>query len=218
MNNPGGDLNRVWATPFYRSRTESERAHRLRDYILANEGESRRKLNSPQRAHPGVFESEFNFLDWPSPVTGELKQFLLGHLAGVVRNAAGLDEAATARLRIQNHCWFHITRNGGYFQHHNHPMASWSLVYCVDPGDPEPPNEFEAGHLVFHDPRATASMYLDPANRRWARDFSFDAVRMRPEAGEVLIFPSYVHHTVEPYRGDRPRISVAANFWFGVAA
>lgn len=209
------DLNRLWATPFYRGTSVPERADSLRDYILANEKSSLRQADPPQRAHAGVFESTFDFLDWPSPAPQELKRFLYGHLASVVRKANGLDDDALRQLRFHVHSWFHITRAGGYFPNHNHPLASWSLVYCVDPGDDEPANEFEAGCLVFQDPRPAASMYLDTANRRLTRDFSFDAVRLRPAKGDVLIFPSYVQHSVEPYRGDRPRVTVAANFWFG---
>lgn len=208
------ELNRFWATPFYRGVSEAGRADALRDYILANEKESRRKRNSPQRAHPGVFESEFDFLEWPSPATKDLKQFLYGHLASAVRMASEFDDQAMAQLRFNCHSWFHITRRGGYFPQHNHPLASWSLVYCVDPGDEQPPNEFEAGHLVFQDPRLTASMYLDAANGRMSRDYSFDAVRFRPRKGDVLVFPSYIQHAVEPYAGQRPRVTVAANVWF----
>ena len=211
-------FNQLWATPFYRNASAQERADALRDYILANEKESLRKADSPQRAHPAVFESGFDFLDWPSPAVQELKRFLHGHLAGVVRNANGFDDATTRALRFHSHSWFHITRRGGYFQDHNHPLASWSLVYCVDPGDSEPPNEFEAGHLVFQDPRTMASMYLDKANRTLKREFSFDAVRLRPVKGDLLIFPSYIRHAVEPYGGASPRISIAANFWFGTFA
>ncbi len=207
-------LNRLWATPFYRSGSSADRADTLRDYILANESDDRRKRDSPQRAHPGVFESRFDFLDWPDPAVSELKQFLNGHLGHVVKDACGLDDAALKTLRFRSHSWFHVTRGGGFFQHHNHPLASWSLVYCVDPGDDDPPNEFEAGRLVFHDPRGTASMYLDTANRHMVRDYSFDAVRFRPGKGDVLIFPSYVWHSVEPYAGSQPRITVAANYWF----
>jgi len=207
-------LNRLWATPFYRSRSSTDRANALRDYILANEHDARRKRDSPQRAHPAVFESRFDFLEWPDPAVSELKQFLQGHLSHVVKNACGLDDAALQELRFNSHSWFHVTRKGGFFQNHNHPLASWSLIYCVDPGDEEPPNEFEAGYLVFQDPRSMASMYLDTANRQMVRDYSFDAVRFRPNAGDVLIFPSYVRHSVEPYGGTASRITVAANYWF----
>lgn len=207
------DLHHFWATPFYRSRTDPARAEAVTEYVLANEDESRRKPDSPQRAHPGVFESAFDFLDWPGEVSQDLKRLFNEHLAGVVRVANGMDEAALRGLRFHSHCWFHVTRRGGYFPHHNHPLASWSLVYCAHPGDDDAP-DFEAGHLVFDDPRGTASMYLDTANRSLRREFSFDAVRIRPAAGDLLIFPSYIHHAVEPYAGTLPRVSVAANFWF----
>ena len=207
-------LNRLWATPFYRSGSSADRADTMRDYILANENDVRRKRNSPQRAHPAVFESQFDFLEWPDPAVSELKQFLQGHLGHVVKDACGLGDEGLRTLRFHSHSWFHVTREGGFFQNHNHPLASWSLVYCVDPGDAEPPNEFEAGYLVFQDPRSMASMYLDTANRHMVRDYSFDSVRFRPRKGDVLIFPSYVRHSVEPYGGSEPRITVAANYWF----
>jgi len=34
---------------------------------------------------------------------------------------------------------------------------------------------------------------------------------VQPRAGLCLVFPSYLPHEVYPYRGSRPRISVAFN-------
>lgn len=117
------------------------------------------------------------------------------------------------RLRFDQHCWFHITRDGGFFQTHNHPNASWSAIYCVDPGDDDAV-DYAAGHVGFDDPRTNAGMHIDAANRDLRRDMSFNAFRIRPKVGELFVFPSYVRHWVEPYRGQRPRITIAANFWF----
>jgi hypothetical protein len=44
------------------------------------------------------------------------------------------DEATLRRILIYSDSWFHVTRRGGFFALHNHPMASWSGVYCVSPG------------------------------------------------------------------------------------
>ena len=44
------------------------------------------------------------------------------------------DMAALGRMLISSDSWFHVTRRGGFFALHNHPNASWSGVYCVDPG------------------------------------------------------------------------------------
>ena len=57
-------------------------------------------------------------------------------------------------------------------------------------------------------------MYQDIANRRMVKEVSFNAIRFRPQKGELIIFPSYLMHAVESYVGERPRITIAANFWF----
>lgn len=208
------DFNLAWCTPFLRSDSNSQSlADRLRDYILGCETEGFRKSQSPQRPHDGVFESNFDFLSWPDETVQEFKGLLYGYLGSFVKLVNEFDDEALNQLAFDNHCWFHITRDGGYFQPHNHPNASWSAIYCVDPGDDNPANPSAAGHVMFNDPR-NVNAYLDPANKNMRRDMSFNAIRMRPKKGEIFIFPSYLFHYVEPYIGERPRITIAANFWF----
>ena len=139
---------------------------------------------------------------------------MVGYLGNFLKLVNEINDKDLKSLNFDNHCWFHIYRNGGYFQTHNHPNASWSVIYCVDPGDETPENESMAGHIMFTDPRHV-NAYLDPANNGMRRDMSFNAIRLRLKPAELLIFPSYVYHTVEPYIGQRPRITIAANFWFG---
>ena len=66
------------------------------------------------------------------------------------------------RMQIFNDCWFHVTRRGGFFGLHNHPMASWSGVYCVEPGqhDADKP---DSGMLTFVNPATLSAMYQDAA-------------------------------------------------------
>ena len=209
------ELNLVFATPFLRAGTGTETlAATLRQLILSKEIEANRKTNSPQQAHPGVFESEFDFLSWTDDPVPPFKNMFFNRVGGFVKFANELSDHELANLRFNNHCWFHVTRDGGYFQAHNHANASWSAVYCVDPGDDTPLNDHEAGCIVFADPRLNAKMHLDPANRNLRRDMSFDAFRLRLQPAELLVFPSYLLHWVEPYKGDRPRITISANFWF----
>ena len=138
---------------------------------------------------------------------------MVGYLGNFLKLVNEINDEDLKSLNFDNHCWFHIYRNGGYFQTHNHPNASWSVIYCVDPGDETPENESMAGHIMFTDPRHV-NAYLDPANNGMRRDMSFNAIRLRLKPAELLIFPSYLYHTVEPYIGQRPRIAIAANFWF----
>lgn len=204
----------LWATPLMRSETDTvELAGELRDLILSCENDQFRKKQSPQREHEGVFESEFDFLSWKDERVQRFREVFFGYLGSFVKLVNDLDDEGLNRLRFDNHCWYHITRNGGYFQPHNHPNASWSAIYCVDPGDPQPINESAMGCVTFTDPRGTNS-YLDPANGNMRRDMSFKAIRHRFKTAEIAIFPSYLYHFVEPYYGERPRITIAANFWF----
>lgn len=204
----------LWATPLMRVKTGSEAlASELSELILACETDGFRKKQSPQREHAGVFESDFDFLSWQDERVGRFRELLFGYLGSFVKLVNNMSDEELNRLRFDNHCWFHITRNGGYFQPHNHPNASWSAIYCVDPGDAEPVNESAAGSVTFTDPRGTNS-YLDPANGNMRREASFKAIRHRFSPAEIAIFPSYLYHYVEPYFGEAPRITIAANFWF----
>lgn len=209
------DFNLVWSTPLLRTSTDTlELAAGLREVILDCETDGFRKKNSPQRSHDNVFESEFDFLSWQREPIPQFRELVIGYLGNFVKLVNDITDEDLNKLKFDNDCWFHIYRDGGYFQTHNHPNASWSLIYCVDPGDEEPQNESMAGHVLFTDPRQVNS-FLDPANRFMRRDMSFNSIRLRLKPAELLVFPSYLYHTVEPYVGERPRITIAANFWFG---
>ena len=209
-------INLLFSTPLFRGKMRGvEKLNEsLEQLILGLEDEKNRKSDSPQPMHSGVFESEFDFLKRSEPEVREFKDMVYGALAGFIKDVNQMNDNDMSLLKFNNHCWFHVTRNGGYFQPHNHPNASWSFCYYVSPGDAEPKDEKAAGHIVFTDPRPQASSYMDVANDNMRRDTSFSGVRIRPEASELVIFPSYLMHWVEPYIGDKPRISIAANFWF----
>ena len=207
----------IFATPIFRATTgSSELADMLTVFLLSKENSSTRNPDSPQQIHKNLFESRFDLFHWHDPEIESLKQVVYGGLMQYVKDINGCDDQALANLSFNHESWFHITRKGGYFQPHTHPLASVSLIYCVDPGDEEMQDENEAGYLVLSDPRHNASMYLDPANHNMTRDYTFNTVRFRLKKDELLIFPSYLQHHVEPYMGETPRITIAANFSFSL--
>ena len=93
----------------------------------------------------------------------QLKQFCWSSLLGMVAELNKHDEATMRRLLIYSDSWFHITRRGGFFGLHNHPMASWSGVYCVSPGEHDA-DKPDSGLLSFVNPATTSAMYMDAAN------------------------------------------------------
>ena len=161
----------------------------------------------------GIFESAWDLFKWPQPEIQALKQFCMEHLWRVVAQANNYTLEDCKKLRVFTECWYHLTEYGGYISSHNHPNASWSGVYMVDPGDLNPDYP-ESGALSFKDPKQLASCYLDPGNVSLVRQYHIGSMNFKMQAGELMIFPSYLYHEVFPYFGKRPRITVAFNCRF----
>lgn len=161
----------------------------------------------------GLFESEFDLFKWPEACIQRLKAFCFDNLVRTVAELNRLPEARVRGFALHDDTWFHYTLHGGYTTAHVHPMASWSGVYCVDPGD-DVPQHPDSGVLRFFDPRVGASMFLDPANSKLVKPFGFHLINIKFRPGQLVFFPSYLQHEVAPYFGQRPRITVAFNTWF----
>ena len=189
-------------------------ANRVTDLILNYQKDEHRNPNSPQTMHDGLFESRFDFLKWEMPVVQELKETLLNDLFYFLLQVSGLTKEQLQGIRFDYESWFHVANNGAYFQPHTHPNHAWSMVFCASAGDFQPENAHESGKLLFLDPRLGAAMYLDQSNKEMHRPYSFNGFKVTLEPGSVVIFPSYLQHAVEPYRGSKPRITVATNFRF----
>jgi uncharacterized protein (TIGR02466 family) len=187
---------------------------RLRELFLRWETDPSRKRSSAPTGvmKVAVYESDFALFDNPEPEIQALAQFCLQHVGYVVQQLNGYSAEEMQGLRIFQHSWYHLTRHAGYTAQHNHPMASWSGVYCVDPGDAvtDKPN---SGALRFLESRTTASMYLDAGNAHWREPYGFGETAFNLRAGQLLLFPSYLMHEVAPYYGQRERITVAFNAW-----
>lgn len=155
-----------------------------------------------------VFESNFGLFRSTERPIQQLKEFCWRHLIPFICELNGYDDSMRSRLLIYSDAWFHVTRRGGFFGLHNHPNASWSGVYCVDPG------QRGSGLLTFVNPMLTSSMYLDPANASMRGAFASGVRQVDLEPGQLVLFPSWVLHDVKPYDGDGELITVAFNCWF----
>jgi hypothetical protein len=212
---PSIRLNSAFAVPFGEGRLEAcgKLNRELEALFLARETEAYRNPTPNHTRQPEMFESRFNLFSWPEGCIQQLRSFMLDSIAQTVMEASDLKPAEVAQLKIHNHTWFHITRHAGSFVAHNHPLASWSAVYCVRAGQ-TPAEHPESGLLRFLDTRCGADGYLDIANRRLRPAFALRSRPMRLEEGQVVVFPSFVFHEVTPFYGRDTRITVATNCWF----
>jgi uncharacterized protein (TIGR02466 family) len=212
------DIIPFFATPFAFSRLPDAEPlnQQLRQNFLAREAEGGAQANPRPitQRNATTFESRFDLFREPAAPLRKLKDFCFSEMLRVVCELNGYDQATRSQLLIYNDAWFHISRRGGFFGLHNHPNASWSGVYCVDPGRSDADLK-ESGALCFVNPVLQASMHLDPGNARFSGAFAGGVRSLRLEAGQLVLFPSWVLHDVKPFEGEGERITVAFNCWFG---
>jgi uncharacterized protein (TIGR02466 family) len=192
-----GGTEHLFATPiFWHVFPQAEALNaELREMILAQE----RATASMVKSNQGGWQSPTDVFDWAGEAIATLR-----------RLAASAVQVATARLplpagfRGEFHLsgWAAVNRAGHYNTVHVHPLATWSGVYYVDPGDDSP--DAGGGLLEFTHPVAASVMSFFPGALPSAR-------LVRPQAGMIILFPSYLQHGVRLYRGERPRICVPFN-------
>jgi uncharacterized protein (TIGR02466 family) len=110
--------------------------------------------------------------------------------------------AADFRARFVMQAWATVMERGHYVSIHDHSDAHWSAVYYVDAGDDD--GDPASGRISWINPigaaRSVAGVELLPAT-----------FACTPRTGLLAVFPGWLRHAVEPYRGSRSRIVIAAN-------
>lgn len=99
--------------------------------------------------------------------------------------------------------WANVYRSGDYVMPHSHVRSTASVVYMVDPGEPDPEDP-NSGLFNFVDPRYPPCCKMRP-------DYMTTPLRPVMTAGTMIVFPSHLVHCVNPYTGGRPRITISWN-------
>jgi uncharacterized protein (TIGR02466 family) len=102
-------------------------------------------------------------------------------------------------------CWATVLAPGAPHKAHSHPNNFLSGVYYLRtwPG---------ADTINFHDPRSQASVIRPPVVELTAENT--DQVVVRVTDGTLLMFPSYLAHSVDATRCEQERISISFNLMF----
>jgi len=169
----------------------------LRDLILAEEAEQ----VSLGRSNIGGWHSRPDFLNRPESAVAALTTWVTWAVKQMVAATAG-PSAFKGTLSVA--AWATTCRAGAYHAPHSHPDSAWSGVYYVDAGTINPDRPL-SGVLEFLDPRVGAEAVSAPG------DPYGEPVRVRPEDGLLVVFPSWLYHWVHPYAGQTPRIAVSFN-------
>ena len=102
-------------------------------------------------------------------------------------------------------CWATVLAKSATHKVHSHPNNFLSGVYYVRvlPG---------ADTINFHDPRSQCRVIRPPVVELTAENT--DQVVVRVANGTLLMFPSYLEHSVETNMSDMERISISFNMKF----
>lgn len=206
-------VNPLYAVPIMHAHApDPERLNAdLRALFLAMEAEGDRHRDVQARDNQyRIFESRFHLHRNPAPPVRMLFDFIDNALKVFVQGMNDYSDEQMENIEFDMHSWFHVTRTGGFQGAHSHPNASWSAIYCVDPGDP---GSNYSGAVRFHDPRAIADGYRDPGNENLKIPYRLGSWQLNHKPGQMIVFPSYLVHEIFPYEGQRPRIVVALNAW-----
>lgn len=123
---------------------------------------------------------------------------LAGEAMGRVFSEYGL---LAPRVNWKFEAWANVCRDGDFNSAHTHPGSTWSGVYYVDTGMPTSP---------IH-----SQLQLLPPCQGLSNGFLPlllpDTICITPNAGQMILFPSYLGHMVVPHKGTKSRISIAFN-------
>ena len=139
-----------------------------------------------------------------SPTFAELERRLDAHVRKYVRN---LELDVEGRELTMTDCWVNIMPRQVVHSLHLHPLSTISGTYYVQTP------KLSSG-LKFEDPRLERFM-ASPPRRADAKAERRPWFLVPAQAGNVVLFESWLRHEVPPNPVDAERISVSFNYnWF----
>ena len=150
----------------------------------------------------GGWQSSADFVDWEEPAAGELTEGFRQAVEQMIRLTSGIRRF---ELELYVGAWANVNRSGNFNQLHTHPENTWSGVYYVRSGDYSEDTIRNPGRLHFHDPRERSDMVVHPG-----KGFG-KPVPIAPRDGMLVLFPSWLGHSVNVFYSNTTRISIAFN-------
>ncbi|KAA3633360.1 MAG: hypothetical protein DWQ08_02015 [Proteobacteria bacterium] len=149
--------------------------------------------------------ASYNLFEIDHPVVAWLKQCVNKTVADYL-NRQGLGYPVHWNLQG----WANVNRNGDYHNVHNHPHSYLSGTYYVVVPSGWPPragrDDVNPGAISFFDPRPQANMNAIAGDGQVEAEHRID-----PAAGDILLWPAFLHHFVHPNLSDELRISISFN-------
>ena len=98
--------------------------------------------------------------------------------------------------------WSIINKKDSFNERHHHGNSSLSAAYYVNA-------DKDSGDIVFYDPRH-AFTFSHPENLH-VNDLNAQVKSVTPKSGLLVLFPSYLEHSVKPSKSIEDRIVISFN-------
>jgi uncharacterized protein (TIGR02466 family) len=139
-----------------------------------------------------------------SPTFAKLERYLKRHVGAFARS---LEFDLEGRELTMTDCWVNIMPHQVVHGLHLHPLSTISGTYYVQ-------TPKDCAGLKFEDPRLDRFMAAPP-RRSNASQQANPWIVIPAEAGQVILFESWLRHEVPPNPSRKPRVSISFNFsWF----
>lgn len=202
------ETRRLFSTPFVIDTLQSETG--IAALRQAIEAEHARDASGVSISNIGGWHSSTRMIDWG----GEAAR-ALAFKAMQMADAQTLDARSpqASRFGWMPEMWANVSRKGHANQYHYHPGSFWSAVAYIDDGYNGDTSPALGGELQLLDPRMPMVRMTAPDLR--LIDANGEAqqteISIRPKAGMIVLFPSWLQHAVRPFAGEGTRISIAIN-------
>lgn len=172
---------------------------------LLMQGERMKATNGGvEKSNRGGWHSKGNLFDSDAPCIDSVRNAARDAVFKLTRKVSSKVDPENLQLKL--FAWMNANPQAGYNAPHTHPGAHWSGVYYVSQPEVE---EGSSGMIEFLDPR------LELPHWRILQAGAFRGKRtLRPKAGELIVFPSYLVHWVHPNQSSEERVTIAFNATF----
>jgi uncharacterized protein (TIGR02466 family) len=196
----GYRLDLAFSTPIIVDHIEdAEAVNAALESVIVSRRREDKGINRSNTA--GGWHSDTKLLHW----AGDQVRPVVARMAGLADSHVVDKQARPGQRRgWMLEAWANVNETGAANAPHSHGACFWSAVYYVRIG------EGEGGEIQFTDPRMPAIEMHAPF--LFFRDSGGERLlRIRPEPGLILLFPSWLVHSVTPWQGEGLRISIAVN-------
>ncbi len=192
----------LFASPLVKFRIAS--ASELNNELVREVETIRATSAGVKRSNRNGWHSEDDLFQRTEPGLARLAQHMITAVSQATLAVSPDFEVTNWSMQLEG--WINVNDRGCYNAPHDHPGFAWSGCYYVK----VPPNAAgDGGSIEFLDPRTNARV----PTVEGAACF-LDTRKIKPDAGLMLLFPSYLRHWVYPNDEDEQRISIAFNARF----